>query len=122
MEKIGWFRFVTGFVLGAIIFGGSMAFASGIIAHPKTATVVIDGNMVDLKGYIIDGTHYFQLRDLGAALEPSGKDFSIVWDGHENRVIIEAEAMTRMSSITHNHHNRPRLSQSSVQVIRRSEY
>jgi uncharacterized protein YkwD len=50
---------------------------------------VVDGQTVDLKGYIIEGNHYFQLRDLDEKLKPSGKDFSVVWDGVNNRVLID---------------------------------
>jgi uncharacterized protein YkwD len=71
------------------MFGGSVAFAAGIAALPKTAAVVINGDIVDLKGYVIEGTHYFQLRDLSAALRPGGKDFGISWDGDGNRIIID---------------------------------
>ena len=89
MKKIGGFQFVIGFILGAVIFGGSVAFAASIIAQPKTAAVIINGSEVDLKGYIIEGAHYFQLRDLSDKLKPGGKDFSIVWDGQNNRVLID---------------------------------
>ena len=89
MRKVGGFQFVTGFVLGAIVFGGSVAVAVSVLAQPKTAAVVIDGKTVDLKGYVIDGAHYFQLRDLDENLIPGGKDFSVVWDGHGNCVIID---------------------------------
>jgi len=58
------------------------------MAQPKTAAIVIDGNEVDLKGYLIEDTHYFQLRDLDEKLIPSGKDFSIVWDAANKQVLI----------------------------------
>ena len=80
---------VAGFILGAAIFGGSAAVASTIMANQKTAAVIIDGADIDLKGYIIEGNHYFQLRDLSDCLKPGGKDFSIVWDGGSNRIIID---------------------------------
>ena len=44
---------------------------------------------VDLKGYLIEGSHYFQLRDLSASLKVGNKDFSIVWDAPGNRVVID---------------------------------
>ena len=83
-------EFILGVLVGAVMFGGTVAAAAtGIIAQPKTAAVIIDGQTVDLKGYLIEGAHYFQLRDLDEKLIPSGKDFSIVWDGAGNRVIID---------------------------------
>ena len=89
MKKTGVFQFALGIVVGAIIFGGSVAYAAGIMAQPKTAEIVIDGQAVDLKGYIIEDAHYFQLRDLSDKLAAGGKDFSIVWDGANNRVLID---------------------------------
>jgi len=89
MKKAGMVRFAAGFILGALVFGGTAALAAGIVAQPKTADVVIDGRIVDLNGYLIEGSHYFQLRDLSSALEPGGKDFSIVWDGTKNQVFID---------------------------------
>ena len=88
MKKSGSFQFIIGFVLGAAVFSSSIAVATGILAQPKTAAVVIDGKTVDLKGYVIEDAHYFQLRDLSAALAPSGKDFSIFWDEQSRRILI----------------------------------
>ena len=81
--------FIVGFILGALLFGGVWAYAAGISAQPKTAEIIIDGIAVDLKGFVIEGHHYFQLRDLADSLRPGGKDFSIVWDGAHNRVLID---------------------------------
>jgi len=89
MKKIGGIQFFIGVAVGAVVFGGSVALASGIMAQPKTAGVVIDGNPYDLKGYVVEGSHYFQLRDLATALRLSGKDFSVAWDGQGNRVVID---------------------------------
>jgi hypothetical protein len=89
MKKIGGFQFAIGVIVGATVFGGAAAYAAGIMAQPKTAAIIIDGKTVDLKGYIIEGSHYFQLRDLDEKLMPGGKDFSVVWDGQGNRVIID---------------------------------
>jgi hypothetical protein len=88
MKKTNLIRFLAGFLSGALLFGGAAAYAAGIIAQPRTAAVVINGQTVDIKGYIIDGAHYFQLRDTAAALRSGGKDFSVVWDGTGNRIVI----------------------------------
>jgi uncharacterized protein YkwD len=88
MNRSKGFQFMLGVILGAVFFGSAAAYAAGIMAQPKTAAVVVDGKAVDLKGYLIDGSHYFQLRDLDEKLIPGGKDFSIVWDGENNQVLI----------------------------------
>ena len=89
MKRTGVFQFVLGIVVGAVFFGGTAAIAAGIMAQPKTAAIVIDGQTVDLKGYLVEGNHYFQLRDLSDKLAAGDKDFSIVWDGQGNRVLID---------------------------------
>ena len=89
MKKTGVFQFVSGLIAGTLIFGGGAAIAVGVLAQPKTAEVVIDGQSVDLKGYLINDAHYFQLRDLDEKLVSGGKDFSVVWDGENNRIIID---------------------------------
>jgi len=89
MKKTGTLQFISGFLLGALVLGGGMSIASGTVAQPKTAGVVVDGRDADLAGYLIDGAHYFQLRGLAEQLIPGGKDFSVVWDGENNRIIID---------------------------------
>jgi hypothetical protein len=89
MRRNGGFQFVLGVAVGAVLFGGAAAYAADIIAQPKTAAVVIDGQAVNLQGYVIGGNHYFQLRDTSAALKAGGKDFSIVWDGAGGRILID---------------------------------
>ena len=79
----------VGFLLGVLVFGSSAAIAAGIMAQPKTAEIFIDGRPVDLKGYLIEDSHYFQLRDLVEKLIPSGKDFGVIWDGENKRVLID---------------------------------
>lgn len=89
MKKLGGFQFILGIVIGAVLFGGTAAYAVSVMAQPKTASVIIDGKTVDLKGYVIEDTHYFQLRSLDSALKSSGKDFSVVWDDANNQIIID---------------------------------
>ena len=89
MKKKGVFQFSLGIIIGAAIFGGATAYAAGIMAQPRTAAIVIDGEAVDLEGYLIEDRHYFQLRDLDEKLMPGGKDFSIVWDEANRQVLID---------------------------------
>ena len=83
------FQCFLGIIVGAILFGGLTAYAAGITALPKTAALLIDGQEVDIEGYVIEGHHYFQLRDFILAMVPSGKDASVVWDGENKRVLID---------------------------------
>ena len=89
MRKIGGIQFILGVVVGGLLFGGTAAYAVSALAQPKTADVMIDGRYADMKGYIIDGSHYFQLRDISNSLKQSGKDFSVMWDGANNCIVID---------------------------------
>ncbi|MDR1320301.1 MAG: hypothetical protein LBK56_02595 [Gracilibacteraceae bacterium] len=89
MKRKGQITFVAGFLAGAIIFGGAAAYAAGVIAQPETVSAVIDGRTATLKGYVIEGHHYFRLSETSLALKASGKDFSAVWDDASNRVVID---------------------------------
>jgi uncharacterized protein YkwD len=78
-------NFALGFILGAAIFGGSAAVATGIIAKPTKSAVVVNGTeMYIASAYNIDGNNYFKLRDVADVI-----DFSVVWDGTGNRILID---------------------------------
>ena len=69
--------FVTGFLTCFLLFGGAVAFAaSGITAEPSNHKVFIDGEQLELEAYVIDGSNYVKLRDVGAAV-----GFEVYWDG-----------------------------------------
>ncbi|MDR1321155.1 MAG: hypothetical protein LBK56_06975 [Gracilibacteraceae bacterium] len=90
LNKTGGVQFILGVIIGAVFFGGAAAYAAaGVIAQPMAVAAVIDGRTASLKGYVIEGSHYFQLRDTSAALKASGKDFSAVWDDANSRVVID---------------------------------
>jgi len=77
-------NFVLGFLLGAAIFGGTAAVASGIIATPTTSRVLVDGEAVYAEAYNIGGSNYFKLRDVAEAV-----GFAVIWDGTGNRILID---------------------------------
>ena len=85
MKNRSKFHFVLGFILGAIIFGSAAAAANTVIANAVINTVVINGKETRLSSYNINGSNYFQLRELGAAL-----NFSVAWDSQRNVIIIDA--------------------------------
>ena len=56
----------------------------GVKAAVSTAAIVaLDGTVVELECYNIDGFNYFKLRDLGATI-----NFGIGWDGTANAISI----------------------------------
>ena len=81
--------FLAGLFCGAALFGGSVAYAAGILATPTTdidQRITLDGQEIELIGYVINGNNYFQLRDLGDKL-----GFGVSWDNDTHTVVITTE-------------------------------
>lgn len=49
------------------------------------STIYLDGKVLDLTAYTINGNNYFKLRDLADAL-----DFGVGWDGASNTITIDS--------------------------------
>lgn len=74
--------FVTGFILGGLLFGSISAMAAtAVTAVPSTQGLYVDGVKVSAQAYNIDGINYFKLRDIGQAV-----NFSVAYD-EQNDVI-----------------------------------
>ena len=63
--------FLTGFVLGALMFGGIGAAATGITAMLSNHEFYFNGTRADVEAYIINGNNYLKLRDVAEALNVS---------------------------------------------------
>ena len=68
--------FLAGVLVGAVLFGGSVAYAAGVIAERSINTIYIDGKQVELEAYSINGSNYLKLRDVGKTV-----GFNVYWDG-----------------------------------------
>ena len=83
-------NFVLGFLLGAVLFGGTTTFAAGVIATPFSELnqrITLNGEEITLTGYNINGNNYFKLRDIGEAV-----GFGVTWEGDTRTVAIDTEA------------------------------
>ena len=74
MKRTG--TFIAGVLCGALLFGGTYAYAAGSIAEPSTHRVFVDGKEAKIEAYLVDGNNYFKLRDIGEQL-----GFNVYWDG-----------------------------------------
>ena len=75
MKRISYF--VAGLLVSAVLFSGGIAYAaSGVLAEKSTQAVYVDGQREELEAYIIDGSNYVKLRDIGQAA-----NFNVYWDG-----------------------------------------
>lgn len=67
--------FAVGVLTGAMLFGGGVAYAAGILAEPSWQNIYVDGKQVAMTAYNIGGSNYVKLRDIGQAV-----GFNVYWD------------------------------------------
>lgn len=62
----------------------SSGISNNTSAYISTAAVYLDGKLITLTAYKINGYNYFKLRDFASAL-----DFGVIWDGTKNTIGID---------------------------------
>ena len=68
---------LLGMALGMALLSGGYAAASTVLtATPSSQTIYIDGQQVTMTAYLIGGSNYVRLRDIGEAV-----GFNVYWDG-----------------------------------------
>lgn len=85
MKRVG--TFTTGLLVGATLFGGTAAYAAGVMAEQSTNRFLVDGQEVQLNAYAINGSNYLRLRDIGEAV-----GFNVYWDSEKHCVQIESDS------------------------------
>ena len=65
---------LTGVAIGAVLAGGSIAAAAGIVAEPTWQPIFVDGRQVQMTAYNIAGHNYVKLRDIGEKV-----GFNVYW-------------------------------------------
>ena len=73
MKRIG--SFIAGLLVGTMLFGGSVAYAAGVVAELSSHRFFVDGQEVKMTAYAINGNNYVMLRDIGKAV-----GFNVHWD------------------------------------------
>lgn len=76
--------FLVGLLLSTLVFGGTKAYAAGVVANLSTQPIYVDGQQVSMTAYSIGGNNYVKLRDIGKAV-----GFNVYWD---NGVQIDSDA------------------------------
>lgn len=76
--------FGLGLLVGAVLFGGTVAYAAGIMAERSTCHIFLNGSPVEAEAYVINGNNYFKLRDIAALV-----DFGVSWSGASQAVMID---------------------------------
>lgn len=57
-----------------------------ITAIPNRSKVQVDGRVIAFDAYTINQNNYFKLRDLAMALNGTGRQFEVTWDGKNNAI------------------------------------
>lgn len=71
------FTLLLGMVMGmALVSGGSAVASTVLTATPSGQTFYIDGHQTAMTAYLIGGSNYVKLRDVGQAV-----GFNVYWDG-----------------------------------------
>jgi len=83
-------RFISLILIVAVILSLAPigAYSATVPANPTSSSVLVNGSKVAFEAYNISNNNYFKLRDIGMALNGSGKQFQISWDGTKNAVNI----------------------------------
>lgn len=78
-------KFLSGFLLGMVLFGSSSALASGIWAEKSSQNILADGKKINIEAYNINGNNYVKLRDIAQAA-----DFKVWYDAEKGIVEIDS--------------------------------
>lgn len=79
-------KFLSGFLLGTVLFGSSSALASSIWAEKSSQNVLADGKKINIEAYNINGNNYVKLRDIAQAA-----DFKVWYDAEKGIVEIDSD-------------------------------
>ncbi|GHU58621.1 hypothetical protein FACS1894133_3730 [Clostridia bacterium] len=94
MKKAGKFRFVTGFIAGALIFGAMSAYAAATVTATLSAEkIYVNGKNKAVESYIINNAQYVKLSDMSKAL-----DIYISHDVKNQRYIIDTSKKSTLTA------------------------
>ena len=78
--------FAVGFLTCLLLAGvTTTAYAAGIMAERSHHRVVVDGKEAQMEAYVINGSNYVKLRDIGKAV-----GFEVYWDSENGCVQVES--------------------------------
>ena len=79
-------KFLSGFLLGTVLFGSSTALASGIWAEKSSQNILADGKKINIEAYNINGNNYVKIRDIAQAA-----DFKVWYNAEKGIVEIDSD-------------------------------
>lgn len=79
--------FAAGFLTCLLLAGiTTTAYAAGIVAERSHHRIVVDGKEAQMEAYVINGSNYVRLRDIGEQV-----GFNVYWDSNTKCVQVESE-------------------------------
>ena len=66
-----------------------MADNADVVASPTSSSITLNGKPITFTAYNINGSNYFKLRDLAAALNGTNKKFSVDYDSAKKMISLE---------------------------------
>ena len=81
------FKFITGVICGAVLFGGASAIANEIAARLSNQSIYVGGQKIEMTAYSIADNNYIKLRDIGKAV-----NFGVTYDAETDTVHIDSNA------------------------------
>ena len=79
--------FAAGFLTCLLLAGvTTTAYAAGIMAERSHHRIVVDGKEAQMEAYVINGSNYVRLRDIGEQV-----GFNVYWDSDTKCVQVESE-------------------------------
>ena len=79
--------FAAGFLTCLLLAGvTTTAYAAGIVAERSHHRIVVDGKEAQMEAYVINGSNYVRLRDIGKAI-----GFEVYWDSDAKCVQVESK-------------------------------
>jgi len=56
------------------------------MANPSEANLILNGDQMPISAYMIDGYHYFKLRDIAYLLNDTERQFEVAWNAAANAI------------------------------------
>ncbi len=66
----------------------SLPNAHNINIHPSVHKVAVDNEVVTPRGYNINGSNYYKLRDIASIMNGTNSQFNVIWNKEESRIEI----------------------------------
>lgn len=86
-------KFISIILATAMLSVGAVFASSTVTAKVSTTTMVVNGDIISVDSYLIDGSNYIKLRDLATMINNSEKNFSVVWNNELSAIEMNSNTV-----------------------------